>query len=200
MNIILLGPPGAGKGTQAKRLEVEKGMVQLSTGDMLRSAVASGSSLGREAQAVMDAGNLVEDAVMVGIIADRISHPDCAKGFTLDGFPRTTAQAEALDRMLTEKGLKLNAVIELKVDQNALFDRIRGRASEAGAGSERADDNVGILKKRLEVYHGQTAPIIPYYKKKGLLHEVNGMQEIKGVAQAIDAILAQAADKGSQPC
>jgi adenylate kinase len=200
MNIILLGPPGAGKGTQAKRLEVERGMVQLSTGDMLRSAVASKSALGREAQAIMDAGHLVRDDVMIGIIADRISHPDCAKGFTLDGFPRTTAQAEALDRMLKEKGLRLNAVIELKVDQNALFDRIQGRASEAGAGSERADDNIGVLKKRLEVYQGQTAPIIPYYKKKGLLHEVNGMQEIGAVAKAIDAILAHMADKEIQPC
>ncbi len=200
MNIILLGPPGAGKGTQAKRLEAEQGMVQLSTGDMLRSAVASKSALGREAQAIMDAGHLVRDDVMVGIIADRISHPDCARGFTLDGFPRTTAQAEALDRMLKEKGLRLNAVIELKVDQNALFDRIQGRASEAGAGSERADDNIGVLKKRLEVYQGQTAPIIPYYKKKGLLHEVNGMQEIGAVAKAIDAILAHMADKEIQPC
>ena len=188
MNIILLGPPGAGKGTQAKRIEGNHGLVQLSTGEMLRAAVASGSELGAKAKGIMDAGQLMPDDLMVQMISDRIDQPDCAKGFILDGFPRTTAQAEALDRMLEDKGFKMDAVIELKVDEAVLVARIETRISESPEGA-RSDDNVETLKRRLEVYHAQTAPILPYYRDKGVLKTVDGMAGIEDVAKEVEALL-----------
>jgi adenylate kinase len=191
VNIILLGPPGAGKGTQAQRLVEKYGIVQLSTGDILRGAAASGSELGKQAKKVMEAGQLMPDALMIEIISDRIDAPDCANGFILDGFPRTVPQARALDKLLADKGLKLDHVIELKVDDAVLVARITGRANdEAAAGRARSDDNVETLKKRLAVYHGQTAPILPYYRDKGNLKAVDGMQDIDGVARRIDALVA----------
>lgn len=189
MNIILLGPPGAGKGTQAKILEKNHGVVQLSTGDMLRAAVASGSDLGKEAKAVMDAGKLMPDDIMVQIISDRIEEPDCEKGFILDGFPRTTAQAEALDRMLADKGLPLNHVIEISVDDAILIDRINARVSQTPEAERRDDDNAETLKRRLAVYHEQTAPILPYYRDRGMLKKVDGMQPIDEVTKQIEAII-----------
>ena len=192
MNIILLGPPGAGKGTQAKLLEEKFDIVQLSTGEMLRAAAASGSDLGREAKAIMDAGQLMPDDLMVQMIAERIAQPDCANGFILDGFPRTTAQAEALDVMLAETGLPLDAVIELKVDDQVLVDRIETRISQAGDGERRSDDSVETLQKRLKVYHAQTAPILPYYRAKGILKTVDGMAPIEAVTTQINGILEAA--------
>tara|TARA_R110002096_G_scaffold134313_1_gene285495 strand:+ start:1573 stop:2145 length:573 start_codon:yes stop_codon:yes gene_type:complete len=190
MNIILLGPPGAGKGTQARRLQEKHGLVQLSTGDMLRAAVASGSEIGMTAKAIMEAGDLVPDAVVVQIISERLDAPDTSRGVTLDGFPRTTSQAEALDAMLAEQGRVLDAVVELTVDEAILVDRIEKRAEETlGA---RADDNVETLRKRLEVYHEQTAPIIPYYKAKGMLKRVDGMMEIEQVTAALESVLGLA--------
>ena len=192
MNIILLGPPGAGKGTQAQRLVEKYGIVQLSTGEMLRAAVASGSELGKQAKRIMDAGQLMPDDLMVQMIADRIDRPDCADGFILDGFPRTTAQAEALDGMLAEKGLKLDAVIELKVDDEVLVDRINTRISQSGA-EVRSDDSVETLRKRLAVYHEQTAPILPYYADRGALRTVDGMSGIDEVTSQVESVLAEAA-------
>lgn len=195
MNIVLLGPPGAGKGTQAKLLEERRGMVQLSTGDMLRAAVASGSDIGREAKAVMDAGRLMPDDVMIRIISERIDDASSAGGFILDGFPRTVAQAEALDRLLAEKGIALDAVIQLAVDDQALVDRIATRAKEAAAaGERRTDDTAETLRKRLAVYHEQTAPILPFYREQGRLHMIDGMASIDDVARQIEAVMAAKED------
>lgn len=214
MNLILLGPPGAGKGTQAQLLKDRNGLVQLSTGDMLRAAVASGSELGKQAKSIMAAGGLVSDEIMINLISDRISQPDCAKGFILDGFPRTTRQAEALDAMLTAKGLKLDAVIELKVDDAALVERISGRFScaKCGAGyhdkykqpkkagicdscgsdqfTRREDDKAEVVASRLEAYHRQTAPLLPYYQARGVLKTVDGMAGIDEVQGQIEKVLA----------
>jgi len=188
MNLILLGPPGCGKGTQAQILQDRFGAVQLSTGDMLRSAVKAGSKLGKQAEVIMNAGKLVPDDLIVSMIAERIAEPDCVEGFILDGFPRTVAQAEALDAMLKDKGLKLDHVIELEVDEAVLFARIEGRAAESG-GAARADDNPETLKKRLAVYRDQTAPILPYYRDTGRLKSVDGMQSIDEVTAQLVAIL-----------
>ena len=190
MRMIFIGPPGAGKGTQAQRLVEKHGIVQLSTGEILRAAAASGSEIGQRAKALMDRGELVPDEVVVDIISDRIDEPDCKKGFILDGFPRTVGQAEALDKLLAEKGLKLDGVIELEVQDDILVSRIEGRASEqAASGKARADDNVETLKKRLAVYHKQTAPLLPYYREKGVLKSVDGMGDIETVAAQIDELV-----------
>ena len=188
MKLILLGPPGAGKGTQAKIIEDRYGLVQLSTGDMLRAAVAAGTDVGKQAEAIMARGELVPDEIVVGIISDRVDEPDCAKGFILDGFPRNVAQAEALDEMLAEKGLALDAVVELAVDDAILVSRIEKRAAET-EGGPRADDNVEALRKRLQVYHAQTAPLIGYYGNKGVLKTVDGMADIDAVSGEIAAAL-----------
>jgi adenylate kinase len=188
MKLILLGPPGAGKGTQAKRLEERFGLAQLSTGDMLRAAVAAKTEVGKKAEAIMARGELVPDEVVVGIIADRIEKPDCAKGYILDGFPRNVTQAEALDKMLAGKGTKLDAVVELAVNDGILLSRIETRASET-VGGPRADDNADALKKRLKVYHEQTAPLIAYYSKKGALKSVDGMMDIDDVTRQLEAVL-----------
>jgi len=191
MRLILLGPPGAGKGTQAQRLVERYGIVQLSTGDMLRAAVRAGTPVGRKAKDVMARGELVPDEIVVAIVADRIDEPDAAQGFILDGFPRTVPQAEALDRMLAEKGLKLDAVIELKVDPAILLGRVEKRIADMKAQRQplRADDNPETLKTRLDAYRAQTTPLINYYGKKGVLKTVDGMAPISEVGQAIDRIL-----------
>lgn len=191
MNIILIGPPGAGKGTQAKILEAEYGLKQLSTGDMLRAEIAAGSNLGKQAKAIMDAGNLVSDDIMIGMIANRIEQPDCAKGVIFDGFPRTVDQAKALDTMLAEKGRPLKAVIQFAVDEAELVNRLETRIQQTiDAGQEvRGDDNVETFKKRLAVYRDQTAPILPYYEASGLLKKVDGMKPIDFVTQEIKGIL-----------
>jgi adenylate kinase len=193
MRLILLGPPGAGKGTQAQRLVSKHGIVQLSTGDMLRAAVAAGTPVGRKAKDIMARGELVPDEAVVAIVADRIDQPDATKGFILDGFPRTVPQAEALDRMLADKGLKLDAVIELKVDQGNLLKRIESRIAETQARGEalRADDNPEALQKRIAAYRAQTAPLVAYYKDSGVLTSVDGMASIPQVAAAIDQVLAR---------
>lgn len=188
MKLILLGPPGAGKGTQAKRLEDKYGFVQLSTGDMLRAAVAAGTETGKKAEAIMARGELVPNEVVVGIIADRIEQPDVAKGYILDGFPRNVAQAEALDEMLKGKGTALDAVVELEVDDSILLKRIETRAAET-VGGARADDNAEALAKRLKVYHEQTAPLSAYYRGKGKLKAVDGMKEMDEVTRQIEAAL-----------
>lgn len=191
MRLILLGPPGAGKGTQATRIVEKFGIPQLSTGDMLRAAVKAGSPIGQKAKAVMDAGGLVSDEIVVGIIADRLEEADAKKGFILDGFPRTVAQAQALDTMLAGKGLKLDAIIELKVDEKALLARIENRAREtvAAGGTVRADDNPEAFKVRLDAYRVQTAPVSAYYAGKGVLQTVDGMAAIDDVTKAINGIL-----------
>lgn len=191
MRLILLGPPGAGKGTQAQRLVARHDIVQLSTGDMLREAVRNETPIGLKAKAVMDAGNLVSDEIVIGIISDRIDQPDCAKGFILDGFPRTVAQAEALDRILAEKGLKLDAVIELKVDQDKLVDRIIQRARETAARGEpvRKDDDPEVFKTRLEAFNRDTAVVAPYYEERGMLATIDGMKPIDEVTKAIADVL-----------
>jgi adenylate kinase len=194
MRLILLGPPGAGKGTQAQRLISKYGIVQLSTGDMLRAAVAAGTPIGLKAKSIMDRGELVPDEVVVAIIADRIDQPDARNGFVLDGFPRTVPQAQALDRLLAERGLKLDAVIELKVDEGILLARIEKRVADMTARGEklRADDNPEVLKGRLAAYWAQTAPLADYYAARGMLKSVDGMAPIAAVAAAIDRILALA--------
>ena len=212
MNLILLGPPGAGKGTQAKRLQETHGLIQLATGDMLRAAVALGSGLGQRVKAIMEAGRLVPDDIMIEMIADRIDQPDCASGFILDGFPRTVPQAEALDAMLAEHGRALDHVIVMAVDEKALIERIAGRVTcpDCGAsyherynrpqlagvcdncGSElvhRADDRPEAVKTRLETYRNQTAPILPYYRARGILRSVDGMAPIDEVSRQIEAVL-----------
>ena len=213
MNLILLGPPGSGKGTQAARIEDRHGLVQLSTGEMLRAAVAEGSDIGKRADSIMKAGNLVSDDIVVGIIADRISQSDCATGFILDGFPRTLAQAEALDEMLVDKGLKLDCVVEMVIDDEALTKRITGRFTCASCGAgyndfyklpakdsicdvcggdkfdRRADDNEETVKSRLAAYHAQTAPLLPYYGARGVLKQVDGMAEMDEVGSQINAAL-----------
>jgi adenylate kinase len=192
MRLILLGPPGAGKGTQAQRLIRKHGIVQLSTGDMLRAAVAAGTPVGIKAKDLMDRGALVPDEVVVAIIADRIGQPDAARGFVLDGFPRTVPQARALERLLAECGIRLDAVIELKVDEGILLDRIGKRVAEMAARGEklRADDNPDVLKGRLAAYRAQTAPLVDHYADKELLKSVDGMAPIEEVAAAIDRHLA----------
>ena len=188
MNIILFGPPGAGKGTQAAKLVEERGMVQLSTGDMLRAAIAAGSELGLKAKEIIDRGDLVSDDIMVGMINERMAQDDCQSGVILDGFPRTVAQAEALDAMFEDKSITLAHVVEIQVDEQALFARIENRANETGG--ERSDDNADVLAKRLKVYHENTAPVLPYYEAKGLLKTVDGMQSIEKVSDDISKILA----------
>ncbi|MFO1087349.1 MAG: adenylate kinase [Reyranellaceae bacterium] len=216
MNIILLGPPGAGKGTQAQRLQSERGMIQLSTGDMLRAAVASGSELGRKAKGIMEKGELVPDELMVGLIEDRIAQPDCLKGFILDGFPRTEAQAQALDRMLDKKGKTLDRVVEMEVDEKALTERIVGRFSCAKCGTgyhdkfkrpkvdevcdvcgskefvRRKDDNAETMKTRMAAYRAQTEPLLPYYAKRGVLRKVDGMAAMDEVYRQITGVLSGA--------
>lgn len=191
MRLILLGPPGAGKGTQATRLVEKYGIPQLSTGDMLRAAVAAGTPVGLKAKSVMDSGGLVSDEIVVGIIRDRIAEADAKKGFILDGFPRTVAQAEALDAMLTQEGLKLDAVIELVVDQSKLVDRIVNRAAEAKAAGQpvRKDDDPEVFKTRLEAYNRDTAVVSPYYKKAGKLTQIDGMQAVDAVSASIAKVL-----------
>jgi adenylate kinase len=195
MRLILLGPPGAGKGTQAQRLIGQHGIVQLSTGDMLRAAVTADTPVGSKAKDIMARGDLVPDDVVVAIVSDRIEQPDAKHGFILDGFPRTVPQAEALDRMLRDKGLKLDAVIELKVDEGVLLRRIETRSADAQAKGEalRADDNPEALRTRLAAYRQQTAPLIDYYGKQGRLQTVDGMAAISDVTAAIDRLLAPAA-------
>ena len=187
MKLILLGPPGAGKGTQSQRLVDQHGIVQLSTGDMLRAAVAAGTPVGLKAKDIMARGELVPDHIVVGIVSDRIDQPDAKNGFVLDGFPRTVPQAEALDAMLEQKGLRLDAVIELKVDEAALLRRIESRVAEMQARGEkvRPDDNAEALKKRLEAYRAQTQPLVDYYARRGALRSVDGMAPIDEVSTAI---------------
>ena len=213
MNLILLGPPGAGKGTQAKEISARRGLVQLSTGDMLRAAVKAGSKVGLEAKAIMEKGGLVPDAVVIGIIADRIEQPDCAKGFILDGFPRTLTQAAALDELLGKRGRRLNGVIELKVDPTKLVERIVGRFSCAKCGegyhdrfrkpkvtgvcdvcqgtqfTRRADDTAETVTNRLMAYYQETSPLIGYYFCMRTLHSVDGMAPIEQVSKDIEALL-----------
>ena len=186
LNIILLGPPGAGKGTQAVRLEDEHGMVQLSTGDMLRAAIASESPLGLECQAIMARGDLVSDEIVIALIEDRLPEAEAAGGAIFDGFPRTVAQAEALDAMLEKRGARIDGVVRLKVDDAALLERITKRYADQG----RADDNPETFKVRLDAYNRNTAPLLPYYEGQGKLTEVDGMGAIESVARAIDEALA----------
>ncbi len=194
MRLILLGPPGAGKGTQAVRIVEKYGIPQLSTGDMLRAAVAAGTPVGLKAKAVMESGGLVSDDIVIGIVADRIEEGDAKKGFILDGFPRTVAQAEALDAMLKGKGLKLDAVVELVVDQKALVGRIVKRAEDAKAAGQpvRKDDDPEVFKTRLEAYNRDTAVVSPYYAATGKLKTVDGMQNIDQVTASLFAILEDA--------
>ncbi|WP_428515747.1 adenylate kinase [Roseovarius sp.] len=215
--LILLGPPGAGKGTQARLLEEKHGLVQLSTGDLLRAAVAAGTPAGREAKAVMDAGNLVSDDIVIAILRDRLAEPDCANGVILDGFPRTAVQAEALDSLLAESGQKIDTAISLEVDDAAMVERISGRFTCGGCGEgyhdsfkptarpgicdtcggtdmkRRADDNAETVAQRLAAYHAQTAPLIDYYQSKGALSRVPAMGPIDEIAAQLDTVLSQRA-------
>jgi adenylate kinase len=195
MRVVLLGPPGAGKGTQAKELVSRYGIVQLSTGDMLRAAVAAGTPVGLKAKDIMARGELVPDEIVVAIVSDRIDLPDAKRGFILDGFPRTVPQAEALDRMLGDKGQRLDAVVELKVDPDILVRRIANRVEQMKLRGEplRPDDNPEVLKQRLSAYTTQTAPLVEYYRHKGALRTVDGMASITDVGVAIGRALADAA-------
>jgi adenylate kinase len=214
MNVILLGPPGSGKGTQAKRIEQAHRIVQLSTGDMLRAATASGTELGQCVKSIMEAGDLVPDDIIVDMIAERIGQSDCRNGFILDGFPRTLPQAQALDEMLAKRRLRLDRVIEIRVDEAALVERLAGRFSCTQCGASyherdnrpqvegvcdvcegcefvcRADDRPETVKARLGVYHRQTAPILPYYRDRGILRSVDGMADIDAVTREIEQVLA----------
>ncbi|RCW27934.1 adenylate kinase [Ciceribacter lividus] len=214
MRLILLGPPGAGKGTQAQRIVVKHGIPQLSTGDMLRAAVAAETEVGKRAKAVMDAGKLVSDDIVIAIVSERIDHPDCAEGFILDGFPRTLVQADATEKMLADKGLDLSVVVELKVDDKELVRRVSGRYSCGNCGAvyhdtdkkpsvegvcdtcgstgfkRRPDDNAETMKARLEAYYKETSPLIGYYYAKGKLKSVDGMKDMDAVTADIEAILA----------
>ncbi len=187
MNVIFFGPPGAGKGTQAAIIKETYGIAHLSTGDMLRAAVAAGTEVGRQAKAVMEAGKLVPDDLIISVVADRIEEPDCVHGFILDGFPRTLRQAQALDAMLAKKGRDLDAVVEVRVPDAVLVGRIEKRAAETGGA--RADDNPETLRRRLAIYHEQTAPVLPYYEQTGLLRVIDGNREIAEVTAAIKAAL-----------
>ncbi|MGO4683811.1 adenylate kinase [Hyphomicrobium sp. 2TAF46] len=193
MILILLGPPGAGKGTQSQLISERLGLPQLSTGDMLRAAVKAGTPVGLKAKKIMEVGGLVSDEIVIGIIADRISEPDCAKGFILDGFPRTLAQADALDELLKSKGRHLDVVVELKVDDTKLIERIECRAREtlAAGGTVRADDNAEALKTRLIAYYRETAPLIGYYYAHRLLKSVDGMKPIPEVSRLVGELLDQ---------
>jgi adenylate kinase len=199
MRLILLGPPGAGKGTQAQRLVAKHEIVQLSTGDMLRAAVKAGTPVGTKVKDIMDRGDLCPDELVIAIVGDRIEQPDARNGFILDGFPRTVAQAEALERLLHEKHMELDGVVELKVDESALLRRIENRVTEMTARGEplRQDDNPEVLKTRLEAYRRQTAPLTHYYQDKGILHRVDGMAPIDDVTAAIDRIFAKPASARS---
>jgi adenylate kinase len=197
MYLILFGPPGAGKGTQAKILQEDWGLPQLSTGDMLRAAIAAGTELGKRCKMIMDRGELVPDEVVVGIIAERLDRPDCAKGAVFDGFPRTIPQAEALDKLLTGRGSKIDAVIELRVDDEAMVGRMETRVKE-NPGAARADDTPETLKKRLVVYHQNTAPLLDYYRAQGKLKTIDGMAPIPQVALAIRAVLTGLGATGSR--
>jgi adenylate kinase len=188
VNLVLFGPPGAGKGTQAKLLSERRGLPQLSTGDMLRAAIAAGTDLGKRCKTIMDRGDLVPDEIVIGIIAERYDQPDCRGGAIFDGFPRTIAQAEALDRMLAQRGLRIDHVIELKVNDEILLQRVEQRIKESG-GATRADDTPETLKARLEVYYKNTAPLIAYYRNQGKLKTVDGMAPIEEVARSIEAAL-----------
>lgn len=216
MNLILLGPPGSGKGTQAQRLQAERGFIQISTGDMLRRAVAEGTELGRQAKDIMERGELVPDALVIQLLADRIDEPDTRNGFILDGFPRTVPQAEALDRVLADKRMKLDKVIELEVDDEALIKRISGRFACAACGegyhdrfkppqredacdkcgghefTRRPDDNAETVRARLVAYHRQTAPLLPYYEGRGILAKLDGMADIDEVTRQIERVLMSA--------
>ena len=191
MRIVFLGPPGAGKGTQAARLMQRHGIPQLSTGDMLRAAVKAGTPIGLKAKPIMESGGLVPDTIMVGVVGDRIVEHDAARGFILDGFPRTVAQAEALDADLSDKGMSLDAILELKVDHAALIDRIAKRAAQtlAEGGIVRLDDTPEVLAKRLEAYHVQTEPVSNYYESTGRLKLIDGMAPVDQVSATIDRIL-----------
>jgi adenylate kinase len=190
MDLILFGPPGAGKGTQAKVLQEERGLIQLSTGDMLRAAVAAGTELGRKSKVMMDRGDLVPDDLVIGIIAERLEKPDCARGVIFDGFPRTVAQAKALDTMLSERGRKIDAVIELKVDDEAMVGRMESRVRE-NPGAARADDTPETLRKRLKVYRQNTAPLLDFYRGQGKLVTVDGMAPIAEVSAGVRRVLDQ---------
>ncbi|MDT8343141.1 MAG: adenylate kinase [Thermohalobaculum sp.] len=214
MNIILLGPPGAGKGTQARILMEREGMIQLSTGDMLRAAVAAGTEVGRKARAVMEAGQLVSDEIVIGVVSERLDQPDVNQGLIFDGFPRTVAQAEALDALLRDKGMALDAVVSMEVDDDALVDRVSGRYTcgtcgegyhdrykvpavagvcdkcGATAFKRRPDDNAETVRERLNAYHAETAPLIDHYRAAGKLKSVDGMAEIDKVTTQIGAALA----------